>query len=110
MSRGPRKALDLLLAACILFGFGVLPNYVLCVDPGKHIAVEPIDDLCCAKHLPDSPGPAVQSSDTCTDTVLRTNALRASINFFPSTLSAPLASIALRAPLLAEEGIPGGLC
>jgi hypothetical protein len=105
VSRNFRKAVGFFLVAFILFGFGVSPNYVLCVDPGKHIAVEPIGDLCCAKHLPDLPGPAVQSSDTCTDTVLGVSTLRPAPNFFPATLSASLPSIALSVPLLTAEGI-----
>ena len=103
--RSFRKAIGFLLALHILVGVGVLPNSVLCVDPGKHIAIESIDDLCCAKHRSSSQRPAVQTRDTCTDTVLRPNALRTSINFLPGTLSAPLPSFALPAPLLTTQGI-----
>lgn len=36
----------------------------------RHVAIELINELCCEKHHPDSPGPAVQSQDDCIDVLL----------------------------------------
>lgn len=77
MRRALRESVCYVLAAWILVGFSVLPNSVLCVAPGNHVAIEVVGELCCEKHLPDPHGPAAQSRDNCTDVFLGISAQRA---------------------------------
>ncbi len=77
MRHALREWVCYLLGVWVLVGFSTLPDSALCVRPGNHVAIEAIDDLCCAVHSAGSPGFGIEVPDDCIDVPLNLQILRA---------------------------------